>query len=280
MNNGVDSKITGGKTRPIFVAKILGRYDVTYHQCVETGFIQTDDPAWLDEAYNDAITALDLGLVSRNIEKARLTAQLIERAFTNGTDFIDFGGGYGIFTRLMRDKGFNFVHYDTHCENLFAKGFEWPALKPVPDRKFCLLTAWEVLEHLANPRETIDEMLGVAEAVLFSTELVPALEMKSADDWWYFTPETGQHICFFTSESLAYLANERSLHFYSDGFSNHLFSVKPLKKNPFPKKEYYPLNGVACGGDLNQNKPQGKVCCKRIMNPHYNSFGKFGETKS
>ncbi len=97
MNNGVDSNITGGKTRPIFVAKILGRYDVTYHQCVETGFIQTDDPAWLDKAYNDAITALDLGLVSRNIEKARLTAKLIERAFTNGTDFIDFGGGYGFF---------------------------------------------------------------------------------------------------------------------------------------------------------------------------------------
>ncbi len=77
---------------------------------------------------------------------------------------------------------------------------------------------------------------GVAEAVLFSTELVPALEMKSADDWWYFTPETGQHICFFTSESLAYLANERLLHFYSDGLSNHLFSVRPLRKNPFPKE--------------------------------------------
>jgi hypothetical protein len=38
----------------------------------------------------------------------------------NGT-FVDIGGGYGLLTRLMRDRGFDFYWKDPHCENIFAK---------------------------------------------------------------------------------------------------------------------------------------------------------------
>jgi 2-polyprenyl-3-methyl-5-hydroxy-6-metoxy-1,4-benzoquinol methylase len=27
-------------------------------------------------------------------------------------NFLDFGGGYGVFTRWMRDEGYDFFHYD------------------------------------------------------------------------------------------------------------------------------------------------------------------------
>ncbi len=56
------SKITAGQTKLLFTAKVLGKYDVQYYQCVITGFIQTEEPYWLEEAYSSAITKLDIGL--------------------------------------------------------------------------------------------------------------------------------------------------------------------------------------------------------------------------
>jgi hypothetical protein len=37
---------------------------------------------------------------------------------------LDFSGGHGILTRIMRGYGFNFFHYDESTENLFASGFD------------------------------------------------------------------------------------------------------------------------------------------------------------
>ncbi len=38
--------------------------------------------------------------------------------------FLDYAGGYGVFTRLMRDIGFDFYWHDPYTQNLFANGFE------------------------------------------------------------------------------------------------------------------------------------------------------------
>ncbi len=227
------SEITGGPTAPLFRTKVLGKYDVTYYVCCETGYIQTETPYWLEEAYSAAITALDVGLVSRNVDKVSLASRLIDRAFCEGVRFIDYGGGYGIFTRLMRDKGYEFVHYDTHCENLFAKRFQVSKLSNPLEQPYDLLTAWEVFEHLPSPRESLDEMLNVSDAVLFSTELIPNEQIRKATDWWYFTPETGQHVGFFTAKAIQFLANDLSLHFYSDGRCNHILSKAALTDDPF-----------------------------------------------
>ena len=62
------SKITGGSTTLLFTAKVLNQYDVKYYRCNDTGFIQTENPYWLPEAYSDAITKLDIGLPYRNIQ--------------------------------------------------------------------------------------------------------------------------------------------------------------------------------------------------------------------
>ncbi|TWU01268.1 class I SAM-dependent methyltransferase [Stieleria varia] len=230
------SKISGGPTNLLFTTKVLGKYHVEYFVCNETGFIQTEDPYWLDEAYSDAITALDLGLVSRNFEKASLTSKVVEKSFPYASKFIDYGGGYGMFTRLMRDRGFDFLHYDTHCQNLFAKGFEIEELLARERYRFDLLSAWEVFEHLADPLASLDEMLNVADAVLFSTELVPNSAIQSPKDWWYFTPETGQHISFYTTAALEYMAEKFSLNLYSDGLSNHMLSKQKAVSDPFREK--------------------------------------------
>ncbi|EMI45386.1 class I SAM-dependent methyltransferase [Rhodopirellula sp. SWK7] len=229
----VKSKITGGLVKPIFEAQVLGKYPVTYWQCLETMFIQTDEPHWLDEAYSSAITELDLGLAGRNVNKANAAEQLIDRSLADAKTFLDFGGGYGLFTRLMRDKGFDFRHYDIYCQNIFAKGFELAALEPMQLSKFDLVTAWEVFEHSPNPRELIRQLLSVSDTILFSTELIPEKPLNAASDWWYFAPEIGQHVSFYSLGALDSLANEFNLFLYSDGAANHVMSASKIDNDPF-----------------------------------------------
>ncbi|HEY2581400.1 MAG TPA: hypothetical protein VGI43_06320, partial [Mucilaginibacter sp.] len=109
------SKITGGDTSLLFAKKILNKYDVNYYRCNETGFIQTEAPFWLAEAYSSVITKLDIGLPFRNIYLADRLSKILTTKFDYEGIFLDYAGGYGLFTRLMRDKGFNFYNTDKYC---------------------------------------------------------------------------------------------------------------------------------------------------------------------
>lgn len=225
------SKITGGNTQKIFSAKILNKYNVDYFKCTETGFLQTEEPYWLEEAYSSAITKLDIGLASRNEGLRDLVVPILNKHFNTNAKFLDYAGGYGLFTRLMRDKGLGFYHSDIYCKNLFAEYFD---LTDLPENtKFELVTAFEVFEHMANPIQEIQKITSYGDSILFSTVLQPHEALKSINDWWYFIPETGQHVALYTEKSLAYLAKKFDFNFYTDGISTHLFTKKTLKINPF-----------------------------------------------
>lgn len=214
----------------IFSASILGKHNGQYYRCDYCGFIQTEEPYWLEEAYSSAITSLDIGLISRNITLFPITSALISQNFNPDAIFLDYGGGYGMFTRLMRDNGFDFYRQDLFCENLFAKHFDSSDLQT--GVKFELLTAFEVFEHLPKPCESLRSMLDHSDSIFFSTELVPT-GVKTRDDWWYFMPETGQHISLYTSQSLNYLAKKNNLNYYSNNRNLHLFTAKKLNTSLF-----------------------------------------------
>lgn len=224
------SKITGGQTRHLFTTLVLNKYNVKYFQCLDTGFIQTEEPYWLGEAYSSAITKLDIGLPQRNVTLSDRTAKIISKNFDLKQHFLDYAGGYGMFTRMMRDKGFNFYHTDAYCQNLFAEFFD---LKDIPDiDNFEVVTAFEVFEHMSNPSDEISELLKFSDNILFSTELVPRKEITGPGDWWYFIPQTGQHISLFTEKSLESLANRHGLYFHTDGIGLHLFTRVKFNNNP------------------------------------------------
>lgn len=223
--------ICSSETKLKFEFVLLRKYMVKYFNCKTCGFIQTEKPYWLTEAYASAITDLDIGLLYRNtLFSDTLENILLKDVFDEDGKFIDYGGGYGIFVRIMRDKGFDFYRQDLHCQNLFAKHFDISDI--IVTGKFELLTAFEVFEHLEDPMSEIEKMLSYSDNILFSTELVPDTD-PNPTTWWYFTPETGQHISFFTMESLEILADRYGLRLYSNGTTLHLFTKKVLNANPF-----------------------------------------------
>lgn len=228
-------KICTGKSLAIFSALILQQYNVIYFKCEDCGFIQTEKPYWLGEAYRTAITDLDIGLIYRNIQFAEILEKiLLNNSISPNGKFIDYGGGYGMFVRLMRDKGFDFYRQDIHCQNLFARHFDVTDIKD--HQSFGLLTAFEVFEHLEHPLQGFEKMLSFSDNILFSTELVPG-NNPTPDTWWYYAPETGQHISFYSLKSLQVLAEKFNLYLYSNGATLHMFTKHKLAIDPFEKSK-------------------------------------------
>jgi len=218
-------KICGSESTPCFNALILNKYDTVYYKCTHCGFIQTDAPYWLQEAYGSAITKQDIGLINRNLVTFPILSLLINYFFDKARKFIDYGGGYGMLTRIMRDKGYDYYRFDTYCENIFAKNFD--AENPGTSPDYELLTAFEVFEHLEDPSGELEKMLNWSSNIFFSTEIQPA-NVNSPADWWYVMPETGQHIALYTIKALQALGKKHGFNFYTNGTNLHLFTRKKI----------------------------------------------------
>jgi hypothetical protein len=206
-----------------FSMRVLGRHEVAYFFCTDCGFLKTERPHWLDEAYSEAIARADTGLVYRNIFIARRLAPLLLLQFDPNGRFLDFAGGTGLLVRLMRDMGFDFFWHDPYSTNVHARGFEHAA-----DLRHEAVTAFEVLEHVENPVDFVRSALSLAKSdtLIFSTELFEGAPPEPGT-WWYYTPETGQHISFFRRGTLERLAQVVGLRLYSSG-SLHMLTQRSL----------------------------------------------------
>jgi len=181
------------------VQKVLGRYDVGYYQCPACELIQTQTPFWLSEAYASALSAFDTGAVARTRACGDLVLSLA-RILRLGPDdpCLDYGGGHGILTRALRDEGFNFHWHDRYASNLLARGFEGD-----PSRRYALLTCFEVLEHLPHVGEGLDELFAPGhDHLLVST----VLHRGHRENWWYYCPEAGQHVAFYSQRTMQLIA--------------------------------------------------------------------------
>ena len=224
-------KICENTTEHFAEARILFKYDIKYFKCPTCGFIQTEEPYWLEEAYSDAINYSDIGLLKRNSDLVSPTSNIISMFFNEGK-YIDYGAGYGVFVRMMRDKGYDFYWQDKYCENLYAKDFIYDE-----NTKYKLLTAYEVFEHLPEPTKEVRNMLQHSDNILFSTYLIPNNNPKP-NEWWYYTTDHGQHISLYSRKSLEMLASEFNKYFYTNGKNIHLFSEKKISGRFFKLLTY------------------------------------------
>jgi hypothetical protein len=227
MLQNTNCKICQSPSEKIFSKTVLTKYETNYYQCSNCSFMQTDEPHWLSEAYEAAITSLDIGLLSRNIHLREEVSKIVDCCYPEAKSFLDYAGGYGAFTRLMRDAGYNFYNQDDYCENIFAKNFD---IDDSAIKKFDIVTGFEVLEHFNHPLENIKTVFDYADTAIFSTELIPFSSPEEIKNWWYLTEETGQHIAFYTTKAMEYIAQLYNRNYYCRNGNIHVFTTKKLSE--------------------------------------------------
>lgn len=216
MSKKVECRICGKDTKFLWNNKVLGKYNVNYYQCPQCQYVMTEEPYWIEEAYSKSINISDTGYLVRNIFLSNFTSILLFLTYTMNSSFLDFAGGYGVFVRLMRDKGFNFYWSDKYTTNLFAVNFECKK-----GMKFEAITAFEVFEHLVKPKEEIAELFETVKTLIISTDLYQGIAPNK--NWEYLGFEHGQHIGFFKKETLDYLASKYGMRVYTFG-GIHIFT--------------------------------------------------------
>ena len=217
------------KVEALFSTVLLQKHPTQYFQCLNCGYVQTEEPYWKEEAYKASINDSDTGMMMRSFWHRNIAATLIYFLFNQKGQFLDYGGGYGVFVRLMRDVGFDFYWQDKHTENLFAKGFEFPVSEKLTIE---LLTCFEAFEHFVEPVTELENLLSISRNILLSTEFIPE-PTPPPGEWWYYGVDHGQHIGFFREKTFEYLAEKHNLHFYTNGQNIHLFTEKRLLPSSF-----------------------------------------------
>jgi Methyltransferase domain len=216
-----------GETQHVFNHLVLLRHEVGYYQCNRCGYLQTEEPFWLSEAYRESISATDTGIVSRSLNNAQRTSVIIHFLFNSQSSFLDFAGGYGLFTRIMRDIGFDFYSLDPHTSNIIAPGFSY---NPREAKAIELVTAFEVFEHFLRPLKEIERIASISKNILFSTLTLPPHGLPP-ESWWYFGFDHGQHVGFYRRDTLQFLADYFELSYVPVAQDLHLFSSRRI--NPF-----------------------------------------------
>ena len=208
---GEKCRLCGQTTKHVFSAQVLNNIEVNYYRCDECGLLQTQRPFWLEKAYSSAINASDTGLMVRNMDQSRLVSSIILAFFDRTSRFVDYGGGYGVFTRMMRDRGFDYYWLDPYAEDLVARGFEYDG-----NGKAEAVSSFETFEHFVEPGKDIEKILNISDSIIFSTQLLPE-PTPQPHDWWYYGLEHGQHVAFYSQRTMEFIAREHGLHYYQCG---------------------------------------------------------------
>jgi SAM-dependent methyltransferase len=201
---------------------------VYYTRCSHCGFCFAPELAtWpLEEfekwIYNQDYIAVDPDYLDSRprANAARLQDIFGDRAKT--FRHLDYGGGNGLLSQLLRDANWQSTSYDPFVDR---------TLELAQLGKFDLVTAYEVFEHVPDVQSlmtTFRSLLAHEGLVLFSTLLSDGnIHEHQRLNWWYASPRNG-HISLFSKTSLEILASNNGLNFGSFSAGLHvLFTTVP-----------------------------------------------------
>jgi hypothetical protein len=203
---------------------------------------QTETPYWLQEAYADDRPLTDCGMVARTIDLS-MKVDLILSTLQVGSDHtcVDAGGSLGLFSRMMRDRGYNFFRSDPYSRNFYVPFHD---VEECNVRSATVVTAFEVMEHLPDPRLEIDRLFSFSPDVFVaSTEVYK----DQTPDWWYYAPDIGQHVFFYSPSALQAIAECYEMHLISNG-TLHIFCRKSPRSVAYGRPELLKLTQLLADG--------------------------------
>ena len=136
---------------------------------------------------------------------------------------LDYGSGVGFFLEVcrevgMRPLGIEFsevaARYAGERLGLEVRTDPERALDELPDAHFHLVTAWQVVEHLREPRQTLRQLVRV-----LAPGGVLALAVPNLRSWQYlvergrwFNVQNLTHLAFYNPANLGSMLGELGLH--------------------------------------------------------------------
>jgi hypothetical protein len=207
-SDAIACRLCGGKAVFQFSQPVLNKYPVAYWRCEDCRCLETDPPHWLDESYRDVHLSADTGMVARTWQMAQTTSLLLSLAGVGpNVQGMDWGGGNGLFCRMMRDQAYNFVSDDKYAEPFYSRGF---TRQSAGINRSDIITSFELFEHLPDPGAELKQVLAFEPKLwIFSTQLYE----NQDSSWRYFGPDLGRHVFFYSSMGLHKFADENGFEF-------------------------------------------------------------------
>ena len=212
--------VCSGSTKFLFSYEVRGEHHASLRECLNCRFTYIANPHWLDESFSSELNDLDIGSVDRCLVLADFVEVLIRSMKSSKSRFLDWGGGYGLLSRIMRDRGLDFVSHDIYTRPLFVE-----SSSNLNSETFELITMSEVALHLVDPVPVLTKIMESTDILVFTVVIAPEVV---PNDWWYLMPDTGQHVAIYHEETLQALAEKLSVQVTSDGRFFHVLHRKSL----------------------------------------------------
>jgi Methyltransferase domain len=218
-------RLCRGSIEKQFELTVLGRHPTGYWRCSKCRSLQTDEPHWLADAYSESLTVSDVGAVRRCLTCRAVIWLILRLLRIRQARLLDFGGGSGLLCRLLRDIGIDAWTFDIYGSGEYARLFRVDAGAVAPG-SFEIVTAFEVFEHLPYPDDDLTKLFHLSpEIMIASTE---PYRIEYDKNWWYLSPNTGQHVFFYSQSALQLIADRFGYSLQSVG-GWHIFTRRPIK---------------------------------------------------
>jgi hypothetical protein len=211
----------------------LSGVPVYYHRCPKCQLIFTIAfDKFTPEDFQKYIYDEEYALIDPDFAEARPRsyAQFLNHLFsrTREVPIVEYGGGNGNLSQLLRDYGYRNVHTYDPAVPKFAKK---------PECHYDCVLCLEVLEHNPDPKSVmadVHSLMAEEGLIIFSTLLQPDDIEQQGIRWWYLAPRNG-HCCMFTRQSLQEIIHPYGLQLqsFNEGlhvlyrdvpdFASHLF---------------------------------------------------------
>ncbi len=160
-------------------------------RCLDCNFVFAKHalrPAFLNKVYDSVIDQNLASIASKSntdiARRMRYLSQLLPLIKSaNSPTFLDYGCGYGMTTKLLFAAGIRGVGLDSSASRVQFMCNE--SLPVVPDLKdtdelqpFDLIVLDNVLEHLLNPREILEQIASVSKIGGYAYVSVPSYEKR------------------------------------------------------------------------------------------------------